>query len=110
MSDRATHDVHVLRDRVSDGMRVASYAVRYPHRLISYVQLLKQASEQHVKLDADCDHFRTALRGSDNEIDNFFDRECQELLRAIDGKKASEDGFPASGPPVRPYDEEFDSL
>ena len=97
-TDRTVSDLNVLRNMVSDGMRVTGYTVSGPHRVLSYIQLLKQAADLHIPLpQVDSEELRKVLRGSDDEIDVFLDNKCHDLLRQINAIEDSHDSYSSTG-------------
>lgn len=87
ISERVGTDMSVVKGRVSDGMRIVSYTVRAPHRVLSYAQLLKQAHETHVRTTpVDNDRLRAVLKQSDADIDEYLDAECRAILEKLNQK------------------------
>lgn len=85
-ASRVTSDVSLLRDKISEGFRTLAYAIRQPHRVISYIQLYKQAKEQRIETSfIDETRVNHLFGKGDDQVDAYIDDEIERLSRLIHG-------------------------
>lgn len=72
-----------VRSRIADGLRVISYSVRHPAKIVELIQLTKEAAETGARLDINKDKLNEVLLGSDEDIKLYVESEIAELLRLV---------------------------
>lgn len=72
-----------LRRRAAEGLRVLSYTIRRPHKVLEFLQLSKEVAERGYDHKLQDGEFEEKLTGSDDDIREFLDQQIGVLLSLL---------------------------
>lgn len=72
-----------IRTRIADGLRMISFGIRYPQKLVEVIQLSKEVAESGLCHTLDKDKLTKTLLGSDEDIRVYVESEIWALSNTL---------------------------